>query len=139
MQKLKILLRRLASAGYDFLVLFAIWVFATGALMPFTGGAIDPPLPYNIPFDLYILGVSFAYLGWFWTHGGQTLGMKAWKLEVVTVDGAPIGFNAALKRFGLALVSWLLLGAGWLWLLFDRDALTFHDRYSGTRVRRVDS
>ena len=138
MQKVKILARRLATAGYDFLILLAIWIMATGLLMPFTGGAIDPPLPWNIPFDLYILAVSFTYFGWFWTHGGQTLGMKAWKYEVVTTEGMPIGFAAALKRFLLALLSWLALGAGWWWLLFDREQLTFHDRFSNTRLRRVD-
>lgn len=138
MYKLKLLLRRLASAGYDALILIALWILATGALMPFTGGAIDPPLPWNIPFDLYILGVSFAYLGGFWTHGGQTLGMKAWKFEVVGADGSPLTWTDAAKRFGLGFVSWLFLGAGWLWLLFDRDSLTFHDRFSNTRIRRID-
>lgn len=138
MEKLKLLLRRLASAGYDLLILIALWILATGALMPFTGGAIDPPLPWNIPFDLYILGVSFAYLGGFWIHGGQTLGMKAWKFEVVEADGSPLTWTGAAKRFGLGFVSWLFLGAGWIWLLFDRDALTFHDRFSNTRIRRID-
>lgn len=138
MQKFKLLLRRLATAFYDFLILLALWIMATGLLMPFTGGAIDPPLPWNIPFDLYILGVSFAYLGWFWTHGGQTLGMKAWKYEVVTVGGEPISLHDAMKRFGLGLASWVCLGAGWWWMLFDPEGLTFHDRYSGTRLRRVD-
>lgn len=138
MHKARILARRLATAGYDFLILLAIWIMATGLLMPFAGGAIDPPLPWNIPFDLYILGVSFTYYGWFWTHGGQTLGMKAWKYEAVDADGKPLTWTGAARRFGLGFVSWLCLGAGWIWLLFDRDDLTFHDRFSNTRIRRID-
>lgn len=136
--RLAVLARRLAAAGYDGLVMIALWIFATATLMPFTDGAINPPLPYNIPFDLYILAITFAYFGWFWTHGGQTLGMKAWKYEVTELDGSPLRWPGAARRFLLAGISWLLLGAGWLWLLFDREQLTLHDRYSNTRIQRID-
>ncbi|HEX7030706.1 MAG TPA: RDD family protein [Gammaproteobacteria bacterium] len=137
MQRAKILFTRLASAVYDGLILVALWIFATMLLMPFTHGAIQPPLPWNLPLDLYILFVSFLYLGGLWHKTGQTLGMRAWRWKAVTRDGGRIGYGRALARMLAGLLSWLLLGAGWLWILFDRDSLALHDRLSGTKLIRL--
>ena len=137
MPQLKILFTRLASAVYDGMILVALWILATMALMPFTGGAIDPPLPWNLPFDLYIFAVSYLYLAGLWRRTGQTLGMRAWRWKVTTADGDSISWLQALARMCAAMLSWALLGAGWLWIVFDRDGLALHDRLSGTRTVRV--
>lgn len=128
---------RLTSVVYDSMILVALWIFATMLLMPFTGGAIDPPLPWNLPFDLYILAVSFLYLGGLWHRTGQTLGMRAWRWKVVARDGGAISWLQALKRMLAGMLSWALLGAGWLWILVDRDGLALHDRLSGTKLVRL--
>lgn len=137
MQRLRTLFMRVASAVYDGMILVALWIFATLLLMPFTHGAIDPPLPWNLPFDLYILAVSFLYLGGLWRRTGQTLGMRAWRWKVVAADGGRISWTQALTRMFAGLLSWALLGAGWLWILFDRDGLALHDRVSGTKTVRL--
>ena len=48
-----------------------------------------------------ILGLYFV---WFWSHGGQTLAMKAWKVQVVDSAGQPVREWRALWRY---LLSWL--------------------------------
>jgi uncharacterized RDD family membrane protein YckC len=84
---------------------------------------------------LYLLCIAFAILGWFWVHGGQTLGMRAWRLRLVSAtNNGPVSWQQALKRFAAALLSWCCLGAGFLWALFDREKRTWHDRLSGTRL-----
>lgn len=45
-----------------------------------------------------------AYFIWFWTHGGQTLAMKTWRLKLVSEQGAAITLPQALKRY---MASWL--------------------------------
>ncbi len=137
MQRLRLLIIRLMAAVYDALILVAIWIMATLALMPFTGGAIDPPLPWNIPFDLYIFGVSFLYLGGLWRKTGQTLGALAWRLKVVAADGGQVSWREALLRAVTGTFAIALAGIAWLWMLFDRDGLALHDRLSGTRMVRV--
>lgn|SRR5690606_8514787 len=137
MQRLRLLIIRLMAAVYDALILVAIWIMATLALMPFTGGAIDPPLPWNIPFDLYIFGVSFLYLGGLWRKTGQTLGARAWRLKVVAADGGRVSWREALLRAVTGTFAIALAGIAWLWMLFDRDGLALHDRLSGTRMVRV--
>lgn len=52
-------------------------------------------------FLFVILGI---YFGWFWSHSGQTVAMKAWHLRLVTAAGQPVSQARALVRY---LLSWL--------------------------------
>jgi uncharacterized RDD family membrane protein YckC len=82
----------------------------------------------------WVLGVAGAYFAWFWTHGGQTLPMKTWRLRVVRHDGAPVSVARALHRYVLAALGLLALGLGFLWALVDRDRQFLHDRLAGTAI-----
>lgn len=126
--------RRLAAVFYDGMILVALFFFATIPVVLLHGGAVEgSPL-----FTLYLLLVAFAFYGWFWTHGGQTLGMRAWRTRLVRHDGAPVRWRDAAVRFMGALLSWTVLGAGFWWTLFDREGLAWHDRLSGTELRLTD-
>lgn len=126
---------RLLAAAYDGLLLFAVLFAATAVLLPLTGGlAVRSG---NFPYLLYLLGWSYLYFAWQWTHGGQTLGMRVWHVVLRERDNGAVGWPAATRRFSLALLSWAAAGAGFLWALFDPERLAFHDRYSGTRLYRV--
>lgn len=126
------LLRRLGAIFYDSLLLFSILFFATLILLPLTGGeAVRPGQPI---YTAYLIAVSFVYFAWFWTHGGQTLGMRAWRVTLRTRDGSAVTWRHALVRSVAAVLSWIPCGAGFLWGLFDRERLTWHDRLSGTEV-----
>lgn len=124
--------RRLAALLYDALLIFSLLFAATALWLVFTGG--EAVTTGNILFQLYLGTVTILFYGWCWTHGGQTLGMKAWRLQLRALDGRPIGWPQALRRCGAGVLSWAALGLGYLWVLFDRDRLTWHDRLSGTEV-----
>jgi uncharacterized RDD family membrane protein YckC len=126
------LFRRLAAIVYDSLLLGAVLFAATAAMLPLNSGHAFRANQYFYP--VYLTGVSFLFFGWFWTHGGQTLGMRAWKIKVLTHDGQPINWRQAALRFLSALLSWLVLGLGFWWILFDRQKRGWHDRLSGTAV-----
>ena len=129
------LARRLAALIYDALLLFAVLFAATVPVLLFTGGrAVGPNSP---AFTAYLLAVSYAYFGWCWTRSGQTLGMRAWRMRVRTREGARLGWRRSLGRFAAALVSLGAAGAGLLWIVFDRDRLSLHDRLSGTSLEMV--
>lgn len=125
------LLRRLGVLLYDTLLLLALLMVATFALLPFTGGEA---VRNQLFMQLWVLAVAFAFFGWFWTHGGQTLGMKAWRVRVERRDGAPLRWRDALNRFVFAIPSLGLGGFGLWWMLFDRERLALHDRLSGTKL-----
>lgn len=100
-----------------------------------------------------VLGTYFV---WFWTHGGQTLAMKTWRVRVVDATGGPLRWPRALLRYLLAwlwfvpglAIAYLIGAGGWLLVLlpglnivlwamtarFDRDRQFLHDRLAGTRL-----
>lgn len=121
---------------YDSLLVIALLLLAGSIALPVTGAsqqAFRDPL-----YTLYLAGVWFLYLGWCWTHGGQTLGLRAWKARIVAEDDQPVGWRASGIRFLVSLLSTVLLGAGfWTAWLHPRRA-TWHDRASGTRCIRHD-
>ena len=70
----------------------------------------------------------------FWKHGGQTLGMRAWKIKGLREDGAPLSVRDAAVRYLAAILSALPLGLGYLWSLFDPHRRAWHDRLSHTML-----
>jgi len=128
------LFRRLIAMFYDALLLLSVLLFATVLAMLLTRGTLHHHNPF---FRTYLFMIWFAFFAWFWTHGGQTLGMRAWGLRVQRLDGRPITLWQALLRFLLAIPSLVLGGLGFLWLLVDRNRMTLYDRFSESVVVRL--
>ncbi|HSN16645.1 MAG TPA: RDD family protein [Gammaproteobacteria bacterium] len=128
--------RRLAAACYDALVLAAVFFIGAALAMMVSRGAITPDHPLaELLFRLYLLALGFAFFGGFWVRNGQTLGMLAWRVKVVqTGSGTKITWSQALVRYLAAYLSWLPLGLGFWWSLWDKDQRTWHDRLSGTQL-----
>lgn len=127
------LMRRLGAIVYDALLNLALWIIATLVFIAFNRGeAIETY--QNLPLQVSLLTVSFAFFVGFWTRVGRTLGMQSWGLQLETSDGQRPGLVSASVRFFAALLSWAPAGLGFLWQLWDKDKLTWHDRISGTRL-----
>ncbi|MDH4555215.1 RDD family protein [Pseudomonas sp. BN417] len=139
------LIRRFAAIFYDFLLCVAMLMVVTlfyqqVILRLILGGerlreladqgalAGDPVLSTLLVFSL------FGFFAKFWTHNGQTLGMQVWGIRVQNKDGSAISLWQALLRFVIAIGSWLLLGMGFFWSLWDKQKRTWHDIYSETQV-----
>lgn len=129
------LLRRLAALGYDLLLLFGLLFCLTWLLLLLRAGATIEPGTWW--FDLSLPALAFMFFGWFWTHGGQTLGMRAWQLRVVRLDGHPLTWRDALVRYVAALAGAAALGLGFFWAFLDPDSRCWHDRVSRTRLVRT--
>lgn len=147
--------RRLAAFLYEGVLLFGVlmvagWLYAgltqqRHALQGKTG------------LQLFLFVVLAVYFVWFWTHGGQTVAMKTWRVKVVARNGQPLGQWRALARYlaswlwfvpalsaielsglksGVAMGGTVLAGvlayAGLVWLHPERQFL--HDVLCGTRV-----
>jgi len=127
------LLRRLAAMIYDGLLVLALLFLATLPFIALRGG--EPVEPGdNRAYQLVLALVIFGFFVGFWTRSGRTLGMQSWRLQLLTADGQKPGFGAASLRFFAALLSWAPAGLGFLWQLWDKDELTWHDRISKTRI-----
>ena len=127
------LLRRLAAIVYDTLLVLSLMFLVT---IPFVAARGGEPVEVgeNLVYRITLVLVVYAFFVGFWTRSGRTLGMQSWGLRVETIDGDAPSFGAASMRFLAALLSWLPLGLGFLWQLWDKDRLTWHDRLSRTRL-----
>jgi uncharacterized RDD family membrane protein YckC len=124
--------RIMGAVIYDSLLLLAVLFFATALALPFNAGDAFSTDQYI--FSAYLLVVSFVFYGWFWTHGGQTLGLKSWKIKLCSRDGGSVSWQQVSIRFFAAILSWACFGFGFLWVLFDKNRLSWHDRISKTRL-----
>lgn len=128
--RLTLLLRRLAAALYDSLLLLALW-FSVGFVVIAVRNEAIPAL--TLWFELLLWMLGFFFYGWFWTHGSQTLGLRAWRLRAVRRDGGALGWPQALLRYVLALPSWVSV-VGILWSLLDREGRTWHEIASASKL-----
>ncbi|NIP17410.1 MAG: RDD family protein [Xanthomonadales bacterium] len=127
--------RRMMAIAYDALVVLGLLLMAGVIALPF-----DAPgrQAFRDPwFTLYLAAVWFLYLAWCWRRGGMTLGMRAWRIRLTTVNGNPPGWAACLARFTVGVAGTAALGAGLAWSLIDRHKRCWHDLASGTRLVRV--
>jgi len=116
--------RRLAAGLYDALLLLAIWICGGMIVVAIRGSAV-PPL--SVWFELYLAALAFGYFGVSWIKGGQTLGMRAWRIRVMREDGAALDWPTALLRFAVAIPSTALALIGWLYCLIDPRRRALHD------------
>lgn len=149
--------RRLASIVYEGMLLFGL-VVITGLIFGVLAEQRHALTMRNGLQAVLFFAVSIYFI-WFWTHGGQTLAMKTWRIRLVANDGSPLDMKRAIRRYLLAWF-WILpgLAAAWavdaknwmlvlvpaanilLWALtiyLDPQRQFLHDRIAGTRIISV--
>lgn len=128
---------RLLAWIYDLLLLAALLFVTSFLIVAINGGeAISPGTWW---YDLLLAMVVAGFYITFWLKGGQTLGMRAWRLEVVDAQQRPLRLPQALKRCLAGIPSWLPVGIGFFWMLVDANQLTWQDRLSDSRVVQVNA
>ena len=111
--------RRFAAGFYDLLLLAAVWMLITLIFIVLRGGeAISPG---SLPYQLLLFVVAAAFYISSWLRGGQTLGMRAWRIRLEKSSGAAIDLRTGLLRFASGLLTIASGGVGLLWLWIDRD------------------
>ena len=128
------LLVRLLAMFYDSLLLLSALLIATALALMVTKGTLSYHNPF---FRTFLFLICFSFYAWFWLHGGQTLGMRAWRLRLQRFDGRAITIWQALLRFMVAIPSLAIGGLGLLWMLVDKDGLAVHDRVSESTIVRL--
>ena len=119
---------------YDLILMTAILLVAGIIAFIINGGEqIDRTSPFHTLYVIYLATICFSYYTWFWTHGGQTLGMKTWRMQLHRQDG--INLMVATAYFFSAILSWLLAGLGFLMALFHPENKTLHDILNRCEMR----
>ncbi len=131
------LMRHLTSMLYDSLLVIAL-IFVVNALtlavvVSLSNGEQEVVNP--ILGQALLILCMVAFFSAFWLKSGQTLGMQAWRIKLVRIDGGKPSFAQALLRCFGAAVSAGCLGMGYLWKLVDRNNRYWHDYLSGTELK----
>jgi uncharacterized RDD family membrane protein YckC len=96
------LVRRLACFLYEGVLLFGVVMIAGYLYSSLTQQRHALAGVHGLQAFLFlVLGLYFV---WFWSHGGQTVAMRAWHIRLLTADGRPVGPLRALLRY---LMSWV--------------------------------
>ncbi len=122
---------------YDAFPVIALWFAVASVFVLVHGDSVRGGWLGLLEF-VCLWGVTGAYAVLSWRRGGQTLGMRPWRLQVVSASGGVPSWRALWLRYVMGQLSMLAGGLGFWWAWFDRQRLTWHDRASGTRMRRLD-
>jgi uncharacterized RDD family membrane protein YckC len=140
--------RRLAAMVYDALIAIAIGMLSALIIIGLLTAAFESNLLSKQGYEhvselmqesllyksLVQVWVGFwisAFFLWFWKHGGQTLGMRAWRIRIYNLNpDDAVGY----KRLIIRLIS-SLGGLGTLLVLLDfKNKLALQDRLTRTEV-----
>ncbi len=136
------ILRRLAALLYDGFLVFAMWMFIGYAVLGVFGTDSNQLVDGTVQTDSVVSAIIFilmvasssGFYLWFWTRGGQTLGMISWRIKAVSLDGSAMTWQQGLIRFFAAWPSFFVGGLGYLWLYIDKNKDAVHDKLSKTKV-----
>ncbi len=127
--------RRVFALVYDALIVVAI-LFLGGLIgVAFVSAvwgqkALEEGILFeNTIFRLFLLILWFSYYAFSWMKGGQTLGMKPWRMYVFDNEGQTINLKQATLRFFSA-----FLGLGLFSILLSSKKKAIQDRVSNTQT-----
>ncbi|MBM0108812.1 RDD family protein [Steroidobacter sp. S1-65] len=89
------------------------------------------------PADDFFALLLATYGAVMWKLRGTTIGGIICNLRVVRTDGQEIGWETAIVRALGCFLSFIPLGLGFIWMVFDNNRQTWHDKIAGTVVVRV--
>ena len=128
---------RLLALLYDFFPVFGLWFLVAALFVLARQDAVLGGVLGLLEFAA-LWTVTGLYAVVSWRRGGQTLGMRPWRLRVVGADGRPAQWGPLLLRYAVGSLSLLLGGLGFWWAWVDPERLTWHDRASATRMLRAN-
>ena len=126
-------LKRIAASIYDLFLLLGVW-FAVGSLAVWINGGIIETKWIG---PLLVFISTWIFYGYFWTHGGKTLGMAVWKFEIYSIDENKINFQKVSIRFFSNTITVLLGGIPLVFMYFSKDNLSLSDYLSKTSYKKI--
>jgi len=126
------LLRRTAAFLYDCLLLIALFFVITAVVVPLNDGEALQHWSYKI----VLLLIAFVFFDWFWRHGGQTLGMRAWRIRIESQNDEMLTFKQTMQRF---LVGCAAFGFTLVYMFFNPEGYALHDKLSKTKIVRYNN
>ncbi len=125
---------------FDALVIDLVLLAAvTGTLMGIGSSSLSSWVEASVdPRALLLLLVYFSFLEG--SSSGQTVGKKLLNIRVVDLgNGQSIGFGRAALRNVVAYFVSVIFLLGYLWMLWDEEEQTWHDKVASSIVVPTDA
>jgi len=122
-----LLFRRLFAFLYDCLLVIAVLFVVTGAVVLLNN---NQQLTHPLRFLMFWL-VGFVYFSWFWRRDGRTLGLQAWKLQLLSDDASKLTLAQCFSRY---LAGTLLFAVTYVAIPFNKDRKALHDTLSRSKI-----
>lgn len=110
--------------------MLGLLVLASAFALPF--GDAHKVVIRDLWYTLWLVAVCFSYLAGCWYYGGMTVGMRAWKVALVSSDERQVSRMQCVLRFFAAVVSLAFFALGIVWALVDKKKRCWHDLAAGT-------
>ncbi|WP_442863977.1 RDD family protein [Alteromonas sp. ASW11-130] len=95
--------------------------------------AIQASWQIKLLIQVWVLAWVMGFFLWFWKRGGQTIGMRAWRLKIYNTKETPITWGRLILRLIASLG-----GLGTLLVLIDyKHKQSLQDRVAGTEVLQL--
>ena len=114
-------LKRIAATIYDLFLLLGVW-FAVGSIAVWLNGGIIEAKWIG---PLLVFISTWIFYGYFWTHGGKTLGMAVWNFQMISI------------RFFINMITFFLGGIPLVFMYFSKDNLSLSDYFSKTSYKKI--
>lgn len=129
--------KRIAAWIYDLLGALAVFILAmvvgliiiNAALWLEDSESVSKSLNANPLWAVYLIACVQYFYVWCWVRGGQTLGMRTWRLKLCKPDGQHLTWKEAYIRSFASLG-----GLSNIWCLFDKQKRGLHDLAVNSRV-----
>jgi uncharacterized RDD family membrane protein YckC len=72
-----------------------------------------------------------------WAKRGTTIGGAVCGLRLVRLDDRPVDWGVAIVRAIGGFLSLAVAGIGFIWVAFDDERQSWHDKIAGTTIVRV--
>ena len=119
-------------------MLLGVFVFGLGHGEGISNGSLgDYVEVLSVPSYLLMLFLTGAYFTFFHGSMGQTLGKMICRIQVVDGEGNTLSYSKAFLRYAGWLFSTFVFLFGHLWVIFDINKQSWHDKIAGSCVIKV--
>lgn len=126
--------KRVFSLIYDSLAVIGIMLSLSLLLVLINGGSTEENKFASIIQLLIITFSGPCFYTYFWlANNGQTLGMQAWKIQLISNNNG-LSVKDCLYRCFISVISFLIFGIGYFLILFRKDNKSLADLLTNTQI-----
>ena len=131
--------RRILALIYDSLAVLGI-ILSLSLLLVWSNGGPGEPGSFIVLIQFTIIFFTGPiFYSYFWIkNNGQTLGMQAWKIKLVSSVDLSFTLSQSLSRCFFSVLSGIFFGLGYLWILINEEKLSWSDIATNTKIIKVN-